>query len=67
MRSTLRGYNRSNNTLLISVGVKKQQRRLVKAQVKAEMCTTRKEAQEILRKAQKAECKLSAMHQVHKS
>ena len=43
------------------MGLKKQRRRLVKAQEKAEVCTTREEAQQILRKAAKATRKLDVM------
>ena len=43
------------------MGLKKQRRRLVKAQEKAEVCTTREEAQEILRKAAKAARKLEVI------
>lgn len=38
----------------------KQEKKLVKYQNKAEQCLTRKEAQEILKKAQKAKIKLLA-------
>jgi hypothetical protein len=38
--------------------MKKQERKLIKQQNKAEECTSREEAQAILRKHQKAEAKL---------
>ena len=43
------------------MGLKKQRRKLVKVQEKAQVCTSREEAQKILQKAAKATHKLDIM------
>ena len=44
------------------MGIKKQRRKLVRIQEKADACTTREEAQAILQKAKKAQSKIQVLN-----